>query len=496
MSDLVRWFFLRALGLIYFIAFASFGLQITGLIGANGVLPVKDFLPAVQQTLGLRGYWLVPTLFWLNSSDIFLQLVPWTGAALSLLLLFGFGHWPVLLLLFLGYLSLVSAGQEFMAFQWDILLLETGFLAIFASVPSNLIIWLFRWLLFRLMFLSGAVKLLSGDPTWSTLTALNFHYETQPLPTIIGWYAHQLPAWFQQASTLAMFVIELALPFLFFIPRPRYLRLFAAAGTLLLQIVIFLTGNYGFFNLLAIALCLFLFDDAGLGRLLPRRLLDKIPEIYRQRQEASWQRLMVRGLAASIIFMSGFQLAGLFLGYVPPPVRLVMRWFAPFHIVNTYGLFAVMTTTRPEIIIEGSNDGESWLEYEFNYKPGETTRPPVWVAPHQPRLDWQMWFAALGDYRQNSWFINFMQRLQQGSPEVLALLAKNPFPAAPPRYLRAWLYKYQFTDLNTLRTEGVWWRRERIGLYFPLPAISLRREQTSYGEIHNVKPDLNFNSKN
>jgi hypothetical protein len=430
--------------------------------------------------LGLRGYWLVPTLFWLNSSDIFLQLVPWTGAALSLLLLFGFGHWPVLLLLFLGYLSLVSAGQEFMAFQWDILLLETGFLAIFASVPSNLIIWLFRWLLFRLMFLSGAVKLLSGDPTWSNLTALNFHFETQPLPTTIGWYAHQLPAWFQRASTLLMFVIELGLPCLFFIPRPRYLHFFAAAGTLLLQILIFLTGNYGFFNLLAMALCLFLFDDASLSRLLPQRLIGKIVGSSRQRQEGLGQRVIVKGLAVLIIFISSFQLLGVFLGYVPQPVRQVLRWFAPFHIVNTYGLFAVMTTSRPEIIVEGSNDGESWLEYEFVYKPGQVTRPPVWVAPHQPRLDWQMWFAALGDYRGNPWFVNFMQRLQQGSPEVLALLAGNPFPNAPPRYVRAWLYRYQFTGLTTLATEGAWWRREPAGLYFPLPAISSQSIQPPF----------------
>jgi hypothetical protein len=491
MSDnrLIRWLFLRCLGVIYFIAFASFGAQVMGLIGSNGILPASGFLQAVQERFGSRGYWLVPTVFWLDASDTALQMVPWIGAILSLLLiawgvfpflgrpegfprrvLFKFGESVILLLLYLVYLSLVSAGQDFMAFQWDILLLEAGFLAIFIHTSSNVIIWLFRWLLFRLMFLSGAVKLLSGDPSWWNLTALDYHFETQPLPTVIGWYAHQLPEGFHRLSTLVMFFIELAIPFLFF--APRRFRLFAAAATLLLQILIFLTGNYTFFNLLAMALCLFLFDDASLRRVLPQHLAGKMTDSLATPTASSASRWAVNILAVVIIFISGFQLLGIFLGIVPQPVRVIMSWVTPFRVVNTYGLFAVMTTTRPEIIVEGSSDGQTWLEYEFKYKPGDVRRPPGWVAPHQPRLDWQMWFAALGDYTQNPWFVNFMIRLQQGSPEVLALVGKNPFPDAPPRYLRARLYQYYFTDLAILNVEGAWWRRERLGPYFPLPAIS------------------------
>jgi len=474
----VRWLFLKILGLIYFIAFVSLELQITGLIGSNGILPAIDFLRTTWEHFGLKSYWLVPTIFWLNVSDTFLQMVPLAGAILSLLLIFGFARKAILMLLFLAYLSLVSAGQDFMAFQWDLLLLETGFLAIFASSSSTAITWLFRWLLFRLMFLSGAVKLLSGDPTWRNLTALEFHYETQPLPTVIGWYVYQLPAWFHRVSVLLMFFIELVVPFLFFVPRPRRLRFFAATATLLLQLLIFLTGNFGFFNLLTMVLCLFLFDDASLHRVLPRRLIQKISQTSAQQKESSASHPIVIMLAVVIIFISGFQLFGIFSGYVPSPVRIVLNGVAPFHIVNTYGLFAVITTTRPEIIIEGSNDGQTWLAYEFKYKPGAVQRPPLQVAPHQPRLDWQMWFAALDDNSSQPWFENFMLRLQKGSPEVLALLEHNPFPNAPPRYVRAWLYKYNFTDFTTLNAEGTWWRRERIGLYFPRPVLSLNERES------------------
>lgn len=462
-SALVHWCFLRTLGLIYLFAFVSFGLQITGLIGSHGILPVADFLQAVRERLGLSGYWRVPTLFWLNASDLFLQLVPAAGAILALLLILGLSHRLILALLFIMYLSLVSAGQDFMAFQWDILLLETGFLAILASPASPVTVWLFRWLLFRLMFLSGAVKLLSGDPTWRHLTALQYHFETQPLPTVLGWMMHQLPAWFHRLSVVVVFIIELAVPFLFF--GPRRLRFWAAGAVLFLQIMIFLTGNYAFFNLLTMALCLFLFDDAALQRLLPQRLTEKITRTVVYKKKSPFHRSIVIALAVVIIFISGFQLVGIFLGRVPQPIYTVMGWIAPFRLVNTYGLFAVMTTTRPEIIIEGSQDGETWVEYEFKYKPGQEQRPPPWVAPHQPRLDWQMWFAALGDPGNSLWFSNFMQRLLDGSPEVVALLANNPFPDAPPRYVRAWLYIFHFTDVATLRAEGTWWQRRQIGLY-------------------------------
>lgn len=485
---LVRGAFLKALAVIYIIAFASIAWQITGLVGTNGILPVASYLSAVYERFGFLGYWLVPTIFWFNTTDTLLQMIPWFGVILAILLLLGLDHPVLLLLLYATYLSLVSAGQDFMAFQWDILLLEAGFLAMFIKSPSNLVIRLFRWLLFRLMFLSGAVKLLSGDPSWWNLTALDYHFETQPLPTIIGWYAHQLPSWLHQFSTLLMFGIELIVPFFFF--GPRQLRLAAAGATVLLQSLIFLTGNYTFFNPLTMALSLFLLDDASLRQFTPQKIRPVLTRLHhlnfaRTDREQNQEFLLstskrfkgtvslwaIRIVAMLIIFITSFQLLGFFGGGIPQPIRTGLTWLTPLRLVNTYGLFAVMTTSRPEIIIEGSVDGETWQEYEFKYKPGDLYRSPDWVAPYQPRLDWQMWFAALGDYRSNGWFVNLMTCLQQGSPEVLRLLAKNPFPTVPPRYLRAWLYTYHFTDPATLATTGRWWRREKIGLYFPQPGF-------------------------
>ena len=488
-----RWLFLRALGLIYLIAFASFGSQVTGLIGARGILPAGEYLQWTAQQNGLRAYWLVPTVFWLNASDAALQLVCIVGAILSAILLIGFAHRLLLLALFVLYLSLVSAGQDFMAFQWDNLLLEAGFLAIFIDATSNVVVWLFRWLLFRLMFLSGALKLLSGDPTWRQLTALNFHFETQPLPTVIGWYVHQLPQWFHQLSTVMVFAVELVVPFLIFASRP--LRIFAAVCFVFLQTLIFLTGNYTFFNLLAVALCLFLLDDTVLRRVVPRRLFARAAEGFARQDTSLWRQRAVTMVACTVILLSGFQLVALFTGRAPEPIGVVLGWLAPLHVVNTYGLFAVMTTERPEIIVEGSNDGQTWVEYEFRYKPGDVRQPPAWAAPHQPRLDWQLWFAALGyatpkpwvlnrlfganpsaafwlsNYEVDPWFVSFMVRLLEGSPDVLALLGRNPFGDSPPRYVRAILYRYRFTDLAERSADGAWWRREFQGSY--LPALSL-----------------------
>ena len=287
------------------------------------------------------------------------------------------------------------------------------------------------------------------------LSAISFHYMTQPLPTPLAWYMYQLPFWFQRFSTAMVFVIELAIPFLFFAPRPW--RLFAGFCALLLQGLIILTGSYTFFNLLTVALCVFLFDDRALARLSLRS------RTARSRPTA------VTIVAAIVLLLSGFELWEMF-GASPEPNPIV-RLASPFDIVNTYGLFAVMTTSRPEIIVQGSNDGVAWLDYEFKFKPGDLRKPPRWVAPHQPRLDWQMWFAALSNYQSTPWFGNFMLRLLQGSPEVLALLGSNPFPSAPPKYVRAQLFDYSFTDFAERRATGDWWKRTSRGLYFP--AISL-----------------------
>ena len=452
----VEWLFLRMLAAIYLIAFASLAVQITGLIGAHGILPLGGYLAAVSKSLGTRGYWSAPTIFWLAHDDWFLMAVCLAGEAMSVALLTGLLKAPweraLLVCLYLLYLSLCTAGQDFLGFQWDSLLLETGFLAIFLG-NSRLVILLFRWLLFRLMFLSGAVKLTSHDPTWRDWTAVAFHYMTQPLPTPLAWYMYQLPLGLQRFSTATVLFIELAVPFLFF--APRLWRFWAAGVALFLQVLIFVTGNYTFFNLLTMSLCVFLFDDRALTRLrLPAR-------------SARTGKIAVWAGAAIILVLSISELHQMFFEAPFDSENALVRIAGPFQIVNTYGLFASMTTTRPEIIVQGSNDGDTWLDYEFRYKPGDLRQAPHWVQPHQPRLDWQMWFAALSDYRGSPWFTNFMVRLLQGSPDVLGLLQKNPFPNAPPKYVRAELFDYSFTDFKTRRGTGNWWARKPHGLYFP-----------------------------
>jgi predicted DCC family thiol-disulfide oxidoreductase YuxK len=495
--QLVRWTFLRALAVIYVIAFVSLWVQIAGLVGSRGILPAKSTTELAgrqfdAQKIGLNRYHLFPTLCWLDSSDRFLKIQCAAGTLLALLVLIGIAPAPCLFLLWLIYLSLISIGRDFLSFQWDNLLLETGFLAIFfaplqllprlsrAPRPSRIALFLLRWLLFRLIFESGCVKLLSGDTAWRNLTALDVHFETQPLPTWVGWYAHQMPVWGHKLSTVLMFVIELGVPFLIF--GPRRLRHWGAWALIGLQVFIFLTGNYCFFNLLTVALCVLLFDDAALKKCAPARwrnnpALD--PSLSTLRRRPRWPIQVTSPLTAIVLVVSMMQLSGMFRVRVPWPQPLVAlyEWLAPLRSVNQYGLFAVMTTTRPEIIVEGSDDGVNWLAYEFKYKPGNLKRRPGFVEPHQPRLDWQMWFAALGNFQQNPWFVEFCIRLLQGSPDVLALLERNPFPEKPPRYIRAVTYNYRFTNMDLRRKTGQWWRREPAGNY--LPPLSLREDDSS-----------------
>jgi predicted DCC family thiol-disulfide oxidoreductase YuxK len=488
---LTRWVFLRALGVIYLIAFLSLWTQIDGLMGHNGILPADQFMTAAQQQcdlngIGLNRFHLLPTFCWIDASDAALRCQCAAGVLLASLLLVGVLPVPSLCLLWMLYLSLVTAGRDFLAFQWDNLLLEAGFLAIFLAPlqflprisreapPSRIVLWLLRMLLFKLMFSSGCVKLASGDPSWRHLTALTFHYQTQPLPTWIGWYANLLPLWFQKFSCLAMFGAELGAPLLIF--APRRLRFCGGAAIAFLQILILLTGNYTFFNWLTLALCLLLLDDFALIKCTPFRLRQKFtldPRPTTRDRRFTWSKAFTIPLAVLITVLYPFQV-GLALGARPAwlyPVAVADTWLEPFRTFNGYGLFAVMTTERREIVVEGSEDGANWLTYEFRYKPGDVHRRPGFVAPFQPRLDWQMWFAALGDYRQNPWFVNFCLRLLQGSAEVSALLEKNPFPDHPPHYLRAEFYDYQFTNFSERRATGAWWKREPVGEY--LPTISL-----------------------
>ena len=465
------WLFLRMLGTIYLIAFASFGVQAAGLIGSRGVLPAAEFLRAAQVYFGTARYWNVPTFFWLSGSDASIRADWMAGICLSVLVLAGVNWRGLRLALFLLYLSVVTAGQVFMAYQWDALLLEAGFLAIFLGA-SPVIPRLFRWLLCRFLFLSGAVKLASGDSSWRSFTALPVHYETQPLPTPLAWYVFHFPAWFHRMSVGSLLFVELVVPFL--VLAPRRVRHFAAGAITVLQVLIFLTGNYAFFNILTIGLCLFLLEDAILIRKLPKRILERIPITVSNVRWPQVRNAFYKIFAVLVLFLSGFEMAGEFSGVRWAPADTIIRAIAPFEIINTYGLFANMTTSRPEIVIEGSLDGQTWLPYEFKYKPGDLTRRPIWVEPHQPRLDWQMWFAALGNYQRDPWTIHFMARLLEGSPEVLSLVDKNPFPDVPPHYVRALLYEYSFTTATEKRTTGHWWRRQLKGIY--ISPLALRQQ--------------------
>jgi predicted DCC family thiol-disulfide oxidoreductase YuxK len=469
-----RTLFLKLLGVVYFAAFLSLWVQIDGLVGPNGILPAGPFLDAVHQHYGVAGFYLLPSVFWWSVGSSALHFACGLGLLVSILLVVGCWEALSLFIAWALYLSFISIGREFLSFQWDVLLLETGLIALFlvpfswrplgrAFRPAATVLLLLRWLLFRLIFMSGMVKLLSHDPNWANLSALSFHYQTQPLPNGISWYVQQLPAAFHRFCCAGMFVIELIVPFLIF--GPRRLRKIAAYAILILQIFIRLTGNYAFFNGLAIALCLILIDDASFPVWLRRwcRLNERKPS------SRGWPGWILFPFAAISLLVSGFMFTNR-LGFRfpwPPPTLTLAQVTLPFHSFNPYGLFAVMTTQRLEIEIQGTSDGKTWRAYEFRYKPGDIHRRPRFVAPHQPRLDWQMWFAALSSAQDNPWILSAAARLLQGSPEVLRLFDSNPFPDAPPGAVRAVLYEYRFTTPEERRETHAWWHRIEKGLYFP-----------------------------
>jgi len=491
-----RWF-LRALGLTYLIAFVSLWLQVDGLIGSDGVSPVNQFLPAVRAQLGQDAYALLPTLCWFNSSNAFLHFLCGGGVVISLLLIFGIAPALSLVALFAFYLSLTIAGQIFLSFQWDVLLLETGFLSIFFAPwrlwPRDLIWWgsptpatavpvsraglfLLKLLLFKLMLMSGVVKLTSGDDSWgwvnhsfhwSALTALDYHYWSQPLPTVFAWWADKSPEWFKHFSVAFCLAVEIIVPF--FIWAPRRPRLIAAGLMIFLQLAIAITGNYCFFNLLTIALCLLLIDDGAIGR--------KHATVRDRRYSYRLRSYAAIGVIIITLPINAWLIFSAFKPRARPPHALatVYEQLEAFRIVNGYGLFRVMTKDRGEIVVEGSAEGVEWLPYEFKWKPGDVKRAPGWCAPHQPRLDWQMWFAALESPQENPWFVDLIVRLLQGSHDVNRLLAHNPFPDKPPRYIRAMFYRYRFTTTSELRETGTWWKRQELREYLPTVSVDQLR---------------------
>ncbi|MCY4661620.1 MAG: lipase maturation factor family protein [Acidobacteria bacterium] len=485
--------FLRLLGLVYGIAFLSLAPQLPGLVGSEGLLPAAAYLERVHEVQGAEAYYRLPTLLWLWPGDALLLGLCWAGIALSAGAVAGLAPIATFAALWLCYLSLTVAGQGFLSFQWDVLLLETGLLAVlYAPAVGRVRLWAgaepgaaARWLVwglaFKLTFLSGITKLLSGDETWWGLTALRYHYETQPIPTWLGWYAHQAPAWLATLSTGVMFAIELAAPFVILFP-PRFRRVRAAGVALLclLQALIALTGNYGFFNLLTVVLYLALLDDATIARVVPglgARDPGPSPSTRTTPPRPRWRRAGLAAAAVTMALLSTYTFVREIRRPDPMPEwsAELFGWVAPFRSVNGYGLFRSMTVERPEIAVEGSADGITWTEVPFRWKAGDPQRAPGFVQPHMPRLDWQMWFAALGPRAEAHWLFPLAQHLLEASPAVLGLLDDaNPFADEPPRFIRLVLYDYRFTTLDE-GSDGAWWRRELIAyLTEPIARDDLR----------------------
>jgi hypothetical protein len=497
-----RWIFLRALGLIYFSAFYSLLFQIEGLLGPDGILPAADYLQAVTAAFHSLRYWFAPTLLWFGASDHALMLICWVGIVASLLVVLNFWPRAMLAVCFICFLSFVSAAQDFSGYQSDGMLLEAGFISLFfappglwpglarARAPSRLSRFLLQWEWFRIYFESGLVKILSGDQSWRNLTAMDDYYQNGPLPSWIGWYVQHLPHWFHASAVIYTFVVELLIVWMLFLPRRFRIVCFFIVTPF--EISIILTANYTFLNYLVLLLGFLLLDDRFLEWLIPRRLRELIerlapqppmPEAQKEAQPESppesWRARWRRKLAPVRMGIAGF-----FLLWVLYATTALLAWtlsrdiplfekpvqaLEPFRIANRYGLFAVMTHARYEIEFQGSRDqGKTWLAYPFRYKPQDVSKPPGIYAPYQPRFEWNLWFASLGNWREFHFVVWTEERLLRSEPDVLELFASNPFAGGPPpTQIRAVLWQYWFTDLKTKRATGDWWRREFLGNYAP-----------------------------
>jgi hypothetical protein len=458
--ELTRRLFFLGLGLTALVAVGSYWTQLPGLAGSRGIAPIADTMAQVRASPGLT-FWDFPTVLWLSSSDAALHGL--CAAALlsaALLVLGALPRWASLAL-WASWLSLVRVGQPFLSFQWDLLLVETAFFAAWyapggwslsgARDAGPAVRFVMAWLACKVTLGSGVVKLASGDPTWRDLTALTYHWWTQPLPTWTSVWLNQLPLVGQKLLCAAMFVLELAAPL--FALGPRLMRLTGAAGLIALQLGLLAAGNYSYYNVLTLLLAVPLLDDAALGRLLGR------PALPVERRRSPWWQWAL----AALVVVLGLK-AFLRSAVTAPLVDAAWARVEPFETINGYGAFAVMTKTRPEIILEGSRDGVTWLAYEFPYKPGRLDRRPEFVAPFQPRLDWQMWFAALADCSRSPWLFALQRHLLLGTPEVLRLFAEDPFAGAPPERLRTRVFEYRFALRDG---SDVWWTRTETGPFCP-----------------------------
>ncbi len=470
---LVSAVFLRLLGIIYLIAFTSIALQVEALAGSQGIVPISERLLEFTADYGYDRFFRLPTVFWLNASDAALNGAAIAGCAAALLIMLQRYSRAALIIAYVLYLSLFYACYPFLNFQWDALLLETGFLAIFLTPQSRVVILLFRWLLFRLRFMSGISKLTSGDPQWANLTALDTYFEVQPLPNPIAWYVHQFPEWLLRFGTVATLVIEILVPFMMFLPR-RW-RFAAAWITIFWQVLIILTSNHNWINFLTIILCLFLFDDRALRRVLrghwPARLGWQASTTVRPHPVKQYALGMLAVFILCIGTLKTYELA---TGErIPGWIGATMRLSSAYSITNAYHVFPTMTTRRIELEVQGSDDGLDWQTYHFKYKPDQLDQRPQFIIPHQPRLDWQMWFVTLHP-RHVPWFGYFLEALLENSPTVSALLQHNPFANQAPRYLRINAWEYHFTNREQREQSGNWWWRERLGPFTPLPGMTRR----------------------
>jgi Lipase maturation factor len=511
---LPRWMFLRGLGLIYLSVFYSLSFQIKGLIGPEGILPANEYLQALAK-LGVTRFWFAPSLFWLANGPHMLMAVCWIGILGAILLVLNVWPRASLMVCFVCFLSFVSTAQDFSSYQSDGMLLEAGFLALFLaprglrpgwgvrSPPVRASLFLLQWEWFRIYFESGLVKLASGEPQWRNFTAMDEYYQNGPLPTWIGWYVQHLPHKFHALATGATLVLELGLVWMLFLPRRWRIACFFLVT--IWQIPVIYTANYTFLNYLVTLLGVLLLDDRFLLRCLPRRMGRKVPSLCASEAEAgdaeglvsrTSEAVPVQNAAGAPVqavslesetrsgILPGLRIAftSVLLGWIFSAATVQMIWILapeapfpaspvvaldPFRIANRYGLFAVMTRGRYEIEFQGSNDGQNWVAYPFRYKPQDLDKPPGIYAPYQPRFEWNLWFASLGHWRDNMFVVSAEERLLNNAPNVLSLFAGDPFPNAPPKYVRAVIWQYWFTSLAEKRATGMWWRRKLVGLYAP-----------------------------
>ena len=462
-----RRLFVQGLAFSSLVAFLSLLVQIRGLVGADGVVPAAARLARVEQQLGAARWLEAPTLCWLvGASDAALVALCLAGALASIVAAAGRFVGPALVVVWATYLSLSTAAGIFLAYQWDILLLETTALALLvvpwrrrladAPAATRAGLFLLVLLLFRVMFSSGAGKLATGDPTWRDLSALTYHYWSQPLPTWTAYYAHHLPRFVHVVSCLGVFVIQICASVALFAGRRA--RTVGAIALAALQVIILATGNYGFFNLLALALCALAVDDDAWRRL--RR-----PAFLAAAAAPASRRASIVALGvACVLGPHAVALTTQSLTRQPlvGPFAVLDDAIAPLRSANRYGLFTVMTTTRDEIEIEASDDGVVWRRLPFRHKPGDPLRAPRFVVGHMPRLDWQMWFASLGDARRNPFVIALQRKLADGEPSVRALLDEDALGPRP-LWVRATRVRYRFAPLG----DQAWWTREEIGPYAP-----------------------------